>query len=95
MRPILIEWSNQTNWLMFVLPPFSFWLMTGVGLLGFSPVLRRLSPDRNLFQKDKLGLKRANFYKCEILLTAISLTIFTYIYHLLLVLGRNHSEGPV
>lgn len=89
MSQALTEWINQTNWLLFVCPPFGLWLLTGVGLLGFTPVLRRLSSERSLVQIAEFSLKRAFFYKWELLSTAISLTLLSYIYQILQVLGRK------
>lgn len=87
MLTILIGWSNQTSWLLFALPPFGLWITAGVGLLGFLPVVRRFPSDRNLAQIAKFGLERAFLYKWELLFTALSLSILTYIYNILLVLG--------
>lgn len=89
MIPILIEWGKETNWFLFFFPPFLIWFLAGATLLGFPPVLRRLSSDRGFVQRAKFSLKRAFFYRWELLFTAISLTLLTYIYHILLVLGRN------
>lgn len=89
MIPILIDWGKETNWFLFFFPPFPIWFLAGGALLGFPPVMRRLSSDRKLVNIAKFSLKRANLYKWELLFTAISLTVLSYIYHISLILGRK------
>ncbi len=89
MISILIEWSHETNWLLFTLPPFGIWFSCGIFLLGFAPILKRASLEKDFVQLTKLVIERAFHYKLELLFTALSLTILTYIYNILLVLGND------